>query len=1458
MALSQSLVSQFAKLMNAKESQPETKTVTGTAKLYNKKIYVQLDGSDQLTPIASSTVGMKDGDRVTVEIRNHSANITGNATDPAASSGKVDDIGNKVDDNSSKIAEFDNVIANVVTTDDLEAINANIGNLVADNAVITGKLEAANASIDDLEAKNVTITGSLDAVKADIDQIHADMLTADVADLKYATIENLEATNANIHDLEADYGEFKQLSTDKFSANEASIKKLEAEKLTATDAELKYANIDFANIGKAAIESFFSKSGMIGDLVVGEGTIAGTLVGVTIKGDLIEGGTVKADKLVVQGEDGLYYKLNVSGETVAAEQTDYNSLNGSIITAKSVTAEKIAVNDLVAFGATIGGFHITADSLYSGVKTSVNNTTRGTYMNDEGEFAIGDGTNYLKFFKDTDGTYKLRISASELKFTTSSGDTKNVSSEIENAKNTANSALKAANTNTEDLTSLANTVTSGMKDLQSQIDGSISTWFYDGVPTLNNPPANEWKTNEIKNNHLGDLYYDTRTDYAYRFMVQNGTYSWARIRDTDAIKALSDAANAQDTADSKRRIFVTTPKPPYDVGDLWVQGSGGDIKRCLLAKTAGQSYSSSDWVLASKYTDDTNLNAFKQTVSTTYSTKSEVTQTQTQILQTVSENYSTKTELGNAISKEVSDRNSAISQSADSIKSTVSSTYATKTSLSATDTKATSAQTSANAAKNAADKAQSDLNAYKGTVSTTYATKSEVNQTADSIKSEVSKTYTTKSDFNNLEIGGKNILRGTRNFLPDGVPSDENGALRGTAVPLTDEKYLGLAVRGSEKVPVNSSSMQYAEYMVTDISYGDIFTFSFYAKGTASNIRAYFYGPLGYVAVRVISSSNNVAKDTVGDGNCDFSITEDWQRYWVTWKLSSSGDLSLGKYALLRSDGNTISNASVYVCGFKLERGNKATDWTPSPEDMLSNTDADTIYASKSEVTQTADSIRSEVSKTYQTKDAMSSYATKTSLTQTADSIKSEVSKTYQTQAGMSSYATKSYVDQQDSSIKTTVSSVQTTANSALTKATTVEQTATKLEVRITDTEKDVATAQSTADAAKTTANAAKKQRYHTAQGTAGQNGYVRFAQVTFSASYMNRPIYFSLSNRGQAQTNVWVLWSNSDTKDPSLFSITSDGDIRVWAHKISTSTWEIIAKKSEGYDAIYVNDYSNNNGNGCTVTWTDVMLSSVPSGATESTHLAAKRKSSDIDNAAKTATNYLKFDSSGLCVGNMTSGTLGYNALITASQYQIRNGSTVLSSFGASEVNIGNNSTTAQINMCGNSFRIGANGSEMQIYPRNTYSKLKIGVANQSAGNDYIDPYILLSGSEASGSLSVNAQAYVSINTDGWMDLNARTISFGKSASQHDFKGIYRGAKVINASSTSPLLFTSSQYATIVGRTFDATVDTILVMNTNYAANNASCNGCFFNPSSGNIGVFLNYASGTNIQIAYTIFAGA
>ena len=310
MALSSEIVSQFAKIVTLQESKPVVTTVTGTAVSYQDTIYVQLDGSDQLTPIASSTAGIKDGDRVTVQIKNHSVTVTGNMSSPSAGKDDIDDINGSLGDMGDQITEFEIAIGNKVDVIEFDAVKGRVDDLTADNVTIKDRLTATEADIGSLEADNATINEKLTTAEAEIDNLDATKISFEVADGKYATIENLDATNANVYNLQSTYAQFEQTTTDRLEAVDATIENL----------GVTYAKIDFTNIGTAAVENLFAKSGIIEDLVVNEGHITGQLVGVTISGDLIEGNTIKADKLVVLGSDGLYYKLNVNAETVAAEQ----------------------------------------------------------------------------------------------------------------------------------------------------------------------------------------------------------------------------------------------------------------------------------------------------------------------------------------------------------------------------------------------------------------------------------------------------------------------------------------------------------------------------------------------------------------------------------------------------------------------------------------------------------------------------------------------------------------------------------------------------------------------------------------------------------------------------------------------------------------------------------------------------------------------------------------------------------------------------------------------------------------------------------------------------------------------------------------------------------------------------------------------------------------------------------
>lgn len=157
-------------------------------------------------------------------------------------------------------------------------------------------------------------------------------------------------------------------------------------------------------------------------------------------------------------------------------------------------------------------------------------------------------------------------------------------------------------------------------DLQNQVDGAIETWFYEGVPTLENAPAISWKTDKDKEIHLGDLYYNNKTGKAYRFAKDSNTYKWTLITDTDIAKALSDARMAQETANGKMKVFSVQPTTPYQVGDIWVNATypsdgstyKNEVLRCQTNKAAGSQFAIGDWIKASKYTDDTVANAAKK------------------------------------------------------------------------------------------------------------------------------------------------------------------------------------------------------------------------------------------------------------------------------------------------------------------------------------------------------------------------------------------------------------------------------------------------------------------------------------------------------------------------------------------------------------------------------------------------------------------------------------------------------------------------------------------------------------------------------------------------------------------------------------------------------------------------------------------------------------------------------
>ena len=249
------------------------------------------------------------------------------------------------------------------------------------------------------------------------------------------------------------------------------------------------------------------------------------------------------------------------------------------------------------------------------VEYAVNKQTNKAFFNVYGDMYVGDrptkennyeGSSYIKFDSATKQVaIKGKLSAK------STVDGKELSQYIKDNS--------AAGLTEEQVNNLINN-SQVIADLQNQVDGAIETWFYEGVPTLTNAPAISWTTDKDKNVHLGDLYYDNKTGKAYRFAKDENVYKWTIITDTDIAKALSDASKAQETADGKMKVFSAQPKPPYQLGDIWVNATypsdgstyKNEVLRCQTDKKAGSQFTIADWIKASKYTDDTVANAAKK------------------------------------------------------------------------------------------------------------------------------------------------------------------------------------------------------------------------------------------------------------------------------------------------------------------------------------------------------------------------------------------------------------------------------------------------------------------------------------------------------------------------------------------------------------------------------------------------------------------------------------------------------------------------------------------------------------------------------------------------------------------------------------------------------------------------------------------------------------------------------
>ncbi len=540
---------------------------------------------------------------------------------------------------------------------------------------------------------------------------------------------------------------------------------------------------------------------------------------------------------------------------------------------------------------------------------------------------------------------------------------------LDNISNNMASDIAAERVNA--FSGVIDVIQGNINGLQSQVDNAIDTYYYGYKPTLTNFPTVDWRTNEVKDIHIGDFFLDTKTGLAYRFIKEGSTYLWKPIEDQVITDALNSAKTAQDTADGKRRVFVNTPIPPYDIGDMWVQGTSGDIMVCKVARGKNTSYVTTDWGKASKYTDDSkanqvlsDLNTFKTSANQNITNlNNTVNNFQTTVVDAfddrviemaeassinhsiqllnnekarIDRQYTTlvnnadlvgapKTQLTTTYNSFVTASNSLIQ----TIQSAIADNKIVPTEKTAVDQKFVAYRT---AITNLADKTNAAIDAIIRNVSVGEANKvnerfetwksSEFLVESDKIAQRVSgsswqSTYlpTVEDKINNIQVGGRNLLLNTRDF-----GNGWSGNFTGKILK-NNNYYTPLMTASLTQIWLVQpfKTEPYTEYTVSYDAYTDGTSLSeIYPQIRKLQDDGTDFNP--FVSIFTNKENYQTVNKTIKRYSFTFNSEEcNFMRFYIT---------------------NSAETKSISMIGnIKLEKGNKATDWTPAPEDVENKID---------------------------------------------------------------------------------------------------------------------------------------------------------------------------------------------------------------------------------------------------------------------------------------------------------------------------------------------------------------------------------------------------------------------------------------------------------------------------------------------------------------------------------------
>lgn len=913
MALSNDLVSQFVKATKDKETTKSEKIVYGTAVIYNGEKYIKIDGSELLTPI-SSTAKVKDNERVTAMIKNHSVVVTGNVTSPSASESEVEKIG-------TKISEFEIVIADKVDTielnavsgriddlqtdfltvkDSLTAVNADIKNLEADNATIRDTLTANQADITELEARDATITGRLDAADASIENLRAEDATI---------TGKLNAADADIDELRVEYGEFEKLTGQNFEAVNADIDNLNASKLSADEADIKYATIENLNAEKARIDSLDADVADIDTLIFGSASgnviqtsfanaVIAQLGNAQIKSAMIENisaskiaaGDIITNNVRVKSEDG---SLIISDETIQISdetrvrvqigkdaQNDYSiniwDADGNLMFSEggitdAAIKDAIIRNDMVSDDANISASKLDISSLFREINGSTE-TIKATkiYLDDEAQTLDVAFTSMSSDLENLEGDVssqgtQISVIQGQISSKVWQQDIDNAVSEVEGTTETLSTKYSELE---QEVDGISATVSSHTTEIAKKADSSTVTTVSDKVTAVETSLDGFKST--VSSTYATKTELGNATD-EFEDKTDELSTQYSTLKQT--VNGLSSTVTSHTEQISKKADSSTVTTVSTKVSELEQDLDG-------LSATV------------SSHTTEIAKKADSSTVTTINTKVSELESDLNGLSATVSSNT---TEIAKKADSStvttVNNKVTALESNLNGFKSTVSSTYATKEELDETDAKA--------------EGAQDGVDSLTTRVSTAE-TKIEQNTTA--IGLTATKTEVTEQ-INALDIGGRNLLiksdpskwidtwvvydNSTVNLLADGwvsVTKADDGTVCGFQPPL------------------ESTIPEAGEYML-----------SFRAYSSAACILDYMY--------IMRSSDGNVPLQQV------IQIDTTARRYEIPLTLDSG----YNDCSIMIASRNSAD--MFYIRDIMLEQGNKASDWSPAPEDIDADID---------------------------------------------------------------------------------------------------------------------------------------------------------------------------------------------------------------------------------------------------------------------------------------------------------------------------------------------------------------------------------------------------------------------------------------------------------------------------------------------------------------------------------------